>query len=246
MLCSRGRVPEQKNRAHGAPKFSLVCTLRTYCVEDTDGILSGKAPSPSFPSSSSSSIVSMPPTLWSSILLSASVGGPACRAWMMTIPPHNHPRRSIRPSHGASTTAGHPRRRGVARLYDRPRDVVEGVTPPMPFRDESSYVVAGPMDQTSASSSSSSMMVDDGSISSSTTKKTTSTTTTNMPLRQSPSSSNPLLSSPRYVPDPYGWMRDDTRSNVTVLNHLRTENEYTEIMTSHLVDLREDLYREVR
>ncbi len=180
----------------------------------------------------------MPPPPWIPILISASIGGPACHAFVRTkmMPPHNPPR-SIQ-SH-ASTTAGHPRRRGVARLHTGRRGIVEGVvTPPMPFRDESSYVVAGPIDQTSA--------VDDASISSSPINTTTTRTITNMPLRQSPSSLNPLLSSPRYVPNPYGWMRDDTRSNVTVLNHLRTENEYTEIMTSHLVDLREDLYREVR
>ena len=39
-------------------------------------------------------------------------------------------------------------------------------------------------------------------------------------------------------------MRDDTRTNETVLNHLHAENAYGEQITSHLADLREKLYQE--
>ena len=39
-------------------------------------------------------------------------------------------------------------------------------------------------------------------------------------------------------------MRDDTRTNETVLNHLHAENAYGEQITSHLADLRETLYQE--
>jgi oligopeptidase B len=67
-----------------------------------------------------------------------------------------------------------------------------------------------------------------------------------MPIpRQSPPSPHPLLPSPRKIPDPYGWMRDDSRTDATVLDHLRAENEYAERTTSHLADLRGELYREV-
>jgi oligopeptidase B len=85
--------------------------------------------------------------------------------------------------------------------------------PPVAFRNESSYVLAGAIDN-------------------------------NTTLRQSPSSPYPLLYPPRAVPDPYGWMRDDSRTNATVLAHLEAENEYCRQMTEHLTSLREELYQE--
>ena len=65
------------------------------------------------------------------------------------------------------------------------------------------------------------------------------------PTRQSEASTEPLLDPPVSVPDPYGWMRDETRTNQEVLDHLRAENAYTEALTSHLGDLRESLYKEL-
>ena len=53
-----------------------------------------------------------------------------------------------------------------------------------------------------------------------------------------------LLDPPRAVPDPYGWMRDEARTNEEVLNHLKAENGYTELLTSHLGGLRETIYNE--
>ena len=85
--------------------------------------------------------------------------------------------------------------------------------PPVAFRNESSFVLAGDIG-------------------------------TNITLRQSPSSPYPLLTPPRPIPDPYGWLRDDSRSNTTVLAHLHAENEYTYQMTSHLEPLRNILYQE--
>lgn len=59
-------------------------------------------------------------------------------------------------------------------------------------------------------------------------------------------SSNRPLISPTFVKDPYGWMRDDERKNVEVLDHLKLENEYTQQVTSHLSELRSKLYSEFK
>ena len=64
-------------------------------------------------------------------------------------------------------------------------------------------------------------------------------------IRQSESSTNPLLNPPRPIPDPYGWLRDESRTDENVLNHLHAENEYTKQMTHHLSDLRQVLYDEM-
>mmetsp|Transcript_22043 Transcript_22043/g.37695 ORF Transcript_22043/g.37695 Transcript_22043/m.37695 type:complete len:890 (-) Transcript_22043:246-2915(-) len=94
-------------------------------------------------------------------------------------------------------------------------------TPPIPFRDENAFVLAGELPDEAHQ--------DDASP---------------PPIRQSKLSKNPLLSPPRRLPNPYGWMRDDSRTNTTVLNHLREENEYTRQMTQHLDGLTEELYEE--
>lgn len=91
--------------------------------------------------------------------------------------------------------------------------VSPGPQPPIAFRNESNFVLAG--------------AIDDDTV-----------------LRQSPSSPYPLLNPPRAIPDPYGWMRDESRSNQTVLAHLEAENEYTRQMTEHLATLQEELYEE--
>ena len=63
--------------------------------------------------------------------------------------------------------------------------------------------------------------------------------------RQSDYSEHPLLDPPVPVPDPYGWMRDDSRTNQEVLDHLKAENDYSEKMTHHLESLRKTLYDEM-
>jgi Protease II len=64
-------------------------------------------------------------------------------------------------------------------------------------------------------------------------------------IRQAESSTNALLDPPRKIPDPYGWLRDDDRTNEEVLEHLKKENAYTEAMTSHLSSFRDKLYQEL-
>ncbi len=64
-------------------------------------------------------------------------------------------------------------------------------------------------------------------------------------IRQSETSNLPLLDPPRHIPDPYGWMRDESRTVQEVVDHLNAENKYTEDMTSHLSTLRGDLYKEM-
>ena len=91
--------------------------------------------------------------------------------------------------------------------------------PPRPYRDESAYVLAG--------------RVGDGGSGPART-------------RQSPSSTGRLLDPPRAIPDPYGWMRDESRSDGRVLDHLAAENEYAAEATGHLAGLRGGLYDEVR
>ena len=64
--------------------------------------------------------------------------------------------------------------------------------------------------------------------------------------RQSETSMNALLDPPIAVPDPYGWMRDETRSNPEVLQHLETENNYTLLqIMQHLKPLETTLYEEM-
>jgi len=64
-------------------------------------------------------------------------------------------------------------------------------------------------------------------------------------IRQSKDSGENLLSPPRGIPDPYGWMRDEKRTNPEVLDHLKDENDYTTSVTSHLSPLRSVLYDEM-
>ena len=48
----------------------------------------------------------------------------------------------------------------------------------------------------------------------------------------------------RYRDDPWFWLRDDTRKNEEVLEHLRKENTYTEEKTKHLENFQKKLYDE--
>jgi oligopeptidase B len=45
--------------------------------------------------------------------------------------------------------------------------------------------------------------------------------------RQDSHSQHPLMDPPKAVSDPYGWLRDETRQNTEVLQHLQAENDYT-------------------
>jgi hypothetical protein len=63
-------------------------------------------------------------------------------------------------------------------------------------------------------------------------------------IRQSNESTEPLMDPPVSIPDPYGWMRDDGRTNEEVLTYLKTENDYSKAMTEHLDGLQAELYDE--
>ena len=45
--------------------------------------------------------------------------------------------------------------------------------------------------------------------------------------------------------DNYYWMRDDTRKNKKVINHLKKENKYLEAWFSDGEDLRKELFNEI-
>lgn len=64
--------------------------------------------------------------------------------------------------------------------------------------------------------------------------------------RQSSDSKHPLMDPPVAVKDPYGWMRDETRSDKEVLKHLKENNKYTESRTRHLKKLTKTLYNEMK
>lgn len=63
--------------------------------------------------------------------------------------------------------------------------------------------------------------------------------------RQSSNSKNKLIDPPVPIPDPYGWLRDDDRSNETVLQYLKAENAYTASVTDHLKSLQDEIYNEM-
>lgn len=54
--------------------------------------------------------------------------------------------------------------------------------------------------------------------------------------RQSETSQEILLDPPLAIPDAYGWLRDESRSDATVIGHLEAENSYTNALTHHLHD----------
>jgi len=55
---------------------------------------------------------------------------------------------------------------------------------------------------------------------------------------------NPM-NPPLEVPDPYYWMRDDSRKDKEIIEHLILENEYTEKSTNSLQNSREEIYEEL-
>ncbi|RHY43562.1 hypothetical protein DYB38_013900, partial [Aphanomyces astaci] len=48
-----------------------------------------------------------------------------------------------------------------------------------------------------------------------------------------------------YLEDPYYYVRDDSRSNTEILDHLKAENAYTKAALSHLDGLQDELYKEL-
>ncbi|RHZ17573.1 hypothetical protein DYB31_008413, partial [Aphanomyces astaci] len=48
-----------------------------------------------------------------------------------------------------------------------------------------------------------------------------------------------------YLEDPYYYVRDDTRTNTEILDHLKAENAYTKAALSHLDGLQDELYNEL-
>jgi len=92
-------------------------------------------------------------------------------------------------------------------------------TPPVARRDEDRHVLAG-------------LMPDDHPLKAKL-------------VRQSETSTNPLLDPPKKIPDPYGWLRNEDRKDEDVLNYLKQENSYTESVTAHLDGLRTQLYDEM-
>lgn len=62
--------------------------------------------------------------------------------------------------------------------------------------------------------------------------------------RQSNDSTEQLMDPPVSIHDPYGWMRDDDRTNEEVLTYLKAENDYSKAMTEHLGGLQAELYDE--
>ena len=63
-------------------------------------------------------------------------------------------------------------------------------------------------------------------------------------LRQAEDSKDSLLDPPVALLDPYGWMRDDSRTREEVLNHLHAENSFTEQITSSSAVLQEEIYQD--
>lgn len=123
------------------------------------------------------------------------------------------------------------------------QNVVGITTPPIAKRDETLYVYAG----VAATNTNMNANV----------PITTTTTTGNenedvnedddvdddddIVPRQSSSSYEKLIDPPIAISDPYGWLRDETRSNSTVLEHLKLENSYTEyIMEKHITSSTKD------
>ena len=64
-------------------------------------------------------------------------------------------------------------------------------------------------------------------------------------IRQSVNSKNKLVDPAFPISSPYGWMRDESRKNKEVLDHLTLENDYTLSLTSHLNSFKDTLYKEM-
>jgi oligopeptidase B len=62
--------------------------------------------------------------------------------------------------------------------------------------------------------------------------------------RQAETSIEPSMDPAIAIPDPYGWIRDDSRQNKEVWEYLQQENKYTTACTQHLGDLRTALKEE--
>ena len=63
--------------------------------------------------------------------------------------------------------------------------------------------------------------------------------------RQANKSTEKLIDPPVPVKDPYGWLRDDTRENKEIYQHLEAENNYSQKITEHLKGLKSKIYQEL-
>ena len=136
---------------------------------------------------------------------------------------HRHHRPfSTRPFGAASSSSSSPRRSAII-MTTTTAAAAASVTPPIPRRDESRVVHAGIG------------LVPEGGW---------DAPAPIMPIRQSNDSSERLMDPSEPISDPYGWMRDDERSDGEVLDYLREENEYSKKVTEHLGGLQDELYGE--
>jgi hypothetical protein len=153
----------------------------------------------------------------------SSIGGSATSVLgrNTNIPVH-HPRRHRSPRRGGSIAIMSSSSTPSADADASPVTASASPSPPVPRREEERVVYAGKL------------------LSSGTNNKSSSS----LPLRQSNESNESLLDPPVPISDPYGWMRNDDRSDVEVLKYLEYENEYSREVTSHLKGLQEELYGE--
>src|SRR5262245_40934879 len=47
------------------------------------------------------------------------------------------------------------------------------------------------------------------------------------------------------IQDDYAWLRDDKRQDPEVINYLKAESEYADLMMKHIDGFREELYKEM-
>mmetsp|Transcript_17994 Transcript_17994/g.20382 ORF Transcript_17994/g.20382 Transcript_17994/m.20382 type:complete len:910 (-) Transcript_17994:51-2780(-) len=115
------------------------------------------------------------------------------------------------------------------------------IEPPVARRDEDGYILAGKLNPTDYQG----RYLGGGATVAIAYSKEQKSSSTPL-LRQSIGNTEPLLDPPIQIKEPYGWMRDESRTNPEVLNHLDKENQYTEQLTSHLDELRSKLYEDMK
>jgi oligopeptidase B len=65
------------------------------------------------------------------------------------------------------------------------------------------------------------------------------------PLKSNEFRGNNIMDPPIERLDDYQWLRDETRKNTEVLNHLKAENNYCAQQTKHLESLKNELYNDI-
>jgi oligopeptidase B len=60
------------------------------------------------------------------------------------------------------------------------------------------------------------------------------------------SNKDKLMNPPIEVEDNYFWLRDDKRTNIEVLDHINTENKYTDFIIEPHNELKKSLYKEIK